>query len=180
MIQVGQEIPDVEVIMLGSPMPVRTRSLSGLDETFFVFDPVPFSRGCSQVHLPGYVENAETSGRRSFLACNAMGYGCLQQSTVRQVEVIPDGEGDFARALGMDMLGEPGFGCGMISQRYALITEDGVVTSVSVEDEPGIMQTSLAVMGRLQDTSWWKPLTLHQQLLLPLNTSGRLFTKPFV
>ena len=49
---------------------------------------------------------------------------------------------------------------GKASGMQTKITEDGVVTSVSVEDEPGIMQTSLcdAVMGRLQDTSWWKPI----------------------
>ena len=170
MLQVGEQIPDVEVIMLGpdgSPMPVRTGSLLGAGRNILFSTPVPFSRGCSQVHLPGYGENAQklAGGGVSRIACTAVRDPWVMDAFNKahgsaEVMMIPDGEGDFARALGMEMPGEPGFGIGMISQRYALVTEGGIVTSVSVEDEPGIMQTSLcdAVMGRLQDTSWWKPI----------------------
>ena len=62
MIQVGDQIPDVEVTMLGpdgSPMGVRTGSLLGSGRNILFATPVPFSRGCSNVHLPGYVENAQ-------------------------------------------------------------------------------------------------------------------------
>ena len=62
MIEVGDEIPDVEVTMLGpdgSPMGVRMRSLLGTGRNILFATPVPFSRGCSEVHHPGYVENAQ-------------------------------------------------------------------------------------------------------------------------
>ena len=170
MIQVGDQIPDVEIIMLGpdgSPMPVRTGSLLGAGRNILFSTPVPFSSGCSQVHLPGYVENAQklAGGGVNRIACTAVRDPWVMDAFNKahgssEVMMIPDGEGNFAEALGMDMPGAPGFGLGTISQRYALVAEDGIVTSGSVEDEAGIMQTSLceAVMGRLQDASWWKPI----------------------
>ncbi|MAW70907.1 MAG: redoxin family protein [Actinomycetota bacterium] len=170
MIQVGDQIPDVEVTMLGpdgSPMGVRTGSLLGSGRNILFATPVPFSRGCSNVHLPGYVENAQklAGGGVSRIACTAVRDPWVMEAFNKahgspEVMMIPDGEGDFARALGMDLAGPPGFGVGSMCQRYALVTEDGTVTVVSVEDEPGIMQSSVceAVIDRLQDTSWWKPI----------------------
>ena len=170
MIQVGDQIPDVEVTMLGpdgSPMGVRTGSLLGSGRNILFATPVPFSRGCSNVHLPGYVENAQklAGGGVSRSACTAVRDPWVMEAFNKahgspEVMMIPDGEGDFARALGMDLAGPPGFGVGSMCQRYALVTEDGTVTVVSVEDEPGIMQSSVceAVIDRLQDTSWWKPI----------------------
>ena len=170
MIQVGDQLPDVEVTMLGpdgSPMGVRTGSLLGSGRNILFAPPVPFSRGCSNVHLPGYVENAQklAGGGVSRIACTAVRDPWVMEAFNKahgspEVMMIPDGEGDFARALGMDLAGPPGFGVGAMCQRYALVTEDGTVTLVSVEDEPGIMQSSVceAVIDRLQDTSWWKPI----------------------
>ena len=170
MIQVGDQIPDVEVTMLGpdgSPMGVRTGSLLGSGRNILFATPVPFSRGCANVHLPGYVENAQklAGGGVSRIACTAVRDPWVMEAFNKahgspEVMMIPDGEGDFARALGMDLAGPPGFGVGSMCQRYALVTEDGTVTVVSVEDEPGIMQSSVceAVIDRLQDTSWWKPI----------------------
>ena len=170
MIQVGDQIPDVEVTMLGpdgSPMGVRTGSLLGSGRNILFATPVPFSRGCSNVHLPGYVENAQklAGGGVSRIACTSVRDPWVMEAFNKahgspEVMMIPDGEGDFARALGMDLAGPPGFGVGSMCQRYALVTEDGTVTVVSVEDEPGIMQSSVceAVIDRLQDTSWWKPI----------------------
>ena len=170
MIQVGDQIPDVEVTMLGtdgSPMGLRTGSLLGSGRNILFATPVPFSRGCSNVHLPGYVENAQklAGGGVSRIACTAVRDPWVMEAFNKahgspEVMMIPDGEGDFARALGMDLAGPPGFGVGSMCQRYALVTEDGTVTVVSVEDEPGIMQSSVceAVIDRLQDTSWWKPI----------------------
>ena len=170
MIQVGDEIPDVEVTMLGpdgSPMGVRTRSLLGTGRNILFATPVPFSRGCSEVHLPGYVENAQklAGGGVSRIACTAVRDPWVMEAFNKahgspDVMMIPDGEGDLARALGMDMPSPPGFGIGPMCQRYALVSENGVVTSVSVEDQPGVMDTSLceAVIDRLQDASWWKPI----------------------
>jgi peroxiredoxin len=49
------------------------------------------------------------------------------------IEFLADGNGDFARAVGLTMDGA-GFGLGTRSQRYAMVVDDGVVTAMNVED----------------------------------------------
>ena len=43
-----------------------------------------------------------------------------------KIEFLADGNGDFAKALGLAMDGS-GFGLGTRSQRYSMVVEDGVV-----------------------------------------------------
>ena len=52
-----------------------------------------------------------------------------------EIEVLADGNGDFAKALGLTMDGS-GHGLGTRSQRYAMVVEDGVVRTLNVEDAP--------------------------------------------
>ena len=51
------------------------------------------------------------------------------------IEFLADGNGDFAKAIGLTMDGA-GFGLGTRSQRYAMVVDDGVVTALNVEDAP--------------------------------------------
>ena len=43
--------------------------------------------------------------------------------------MLADGNGDFTKAIGLEMDGS-GFGLGTRSQRYAMVIEDGVVTAL--------------------------------------------------
>jgi peroxiredoxin len=52
-----------------------------------------------------------------------------------EIEVLADGNGDFAKALGLTMDGS-GHGLGLRSQRYAMVVEDGVVTSSTSRTRP--------------------------------------------
>ena len=49
-----------------------------------------------------------------------------------EVLMLADGNGDFAKALGLDFDGS-GIGFGIRSQRYALVAEDGVVKHLAVD-----------------------------------------------
>jgi peroxiredoxin len=51
-----------------------------------------------------------------------------------RIRMIADGNGDFARALGLEKDGRAG-GMGVRSQRYAMIVDDGVVRHLAVEKE---------------------------------------------
>jgi peroxiredoxin len=53
------------------------------------------------------------------------------------VTLLADGNGDFTRAIGLEMDGS-GFGLGTRSQRYAMVIEDGVVTVLNVEPGAGL------------------------------------------
>lgn len=67
------------------------------------------------------------------------------------LQLLADGSGDFARALGLELdLGAQGMG--LRSRRYALYAEDGVVKQLWVE-EPGAFEVSSAdyVLQHLPD-----------------------------
>ena len=55
-----------------------------------------------------------------------------EQNASDKVLMVADGNGDFTRAVGLEMDGS-GFGMGQRSQRYALIAQDGIVTALEIE-----------------------------------------------
>ncbi len=66
-----------------------------------------------------------------------------------KVLMLADGNGDFAKALGLDFDGS-GIGFGIRSQRYALVAEDGVVTELAVEKPMKFEVSSAeAILARL-------------------------------
>jgi peroxiredoxin len=65
------------------------------------------------------------------------------------VLMLADGNGDYSKALGLEMDGR-GFGMGLRGQRFAVIVNDGVATHVFVE-APREFKVSAAeyVLGQL-------------------------------
>ena len=59
-----------------------------------------------------------------------------------KVLMLADGNGDYARALGLE-LDAKGFGMGMRGQRFAIVVDKGVATQVDVE-APGQFKVSSA------------------------------------
>ena len=49
--------------------------------------------------------------------------------------MLADGNGEFAKTLGLD-IDLSGFGLGLRSKRYAMLVDDGVVKVLNVEDSP--------------------------------------------
>jgi peroxiredoxin len=56
--------------------------------------------------------------------------------------MLPDGNGEFTKALGLEMDGK-GYGLGTRGQRFALYAENGVVKSLDVE-KAGAFEVSSA------------------------------------
>jgi peroxiredoxin len=62
MAQVGDRIPDVEVRVMnaeGAPETVKTSEVLGHGKVVLFAVPGAFTPGCSKIHLPGYVANAD-------------------------------------------------------------------------------------------------------------------------
>ena len=62
-------------------------------------------------------------------------------------KIVPlaDGNGDFARAMGME-LDARAFGQGLRSQRYAAVIEDGVVKALNVDAPPEVARSGASVI----------------------------------
>jgi len=119
--------------------------------------PGAFTPTCSMKHLPGFVQQAAAIRAKGVdtivcLSVNdafVMGAWGKDQNVGDKVVMVADGNGDFAKALGLDFDGSK-FGMGQRSQRFALIAENGVVTHLAVE-APGKFEVSSAeaVLARL-------------------------------
>lgn len=146
-IAVGEQIPDVQVMTSGpnGPTHVQTGELLGSGKVVLFAVPGAFTPTCSDYHLPSYlIRNDELRAKGvDTIACISvndpfvMGAWGEAQKVGDRVVMLADGNGDFARAVGLEMDGS-GFGLGTRSQRYAAVIEDGVVTALHVEAGPGL------------------------------------------
>jgi peroxiredoxin len=151
-VKVGDRIPDVDVRVMneqGAPDTVRSGELLGKGKVVLFAVPGAFTPGCSMVHLPGYVENADELKAKGVdtIACVAvndawvMDAWAKDQGAEGKVLMVADGSGDFTEAMGLVMDGGA-IGLGKRSKRYAAVLEDGVIQSLDVE-EPGQMTVSV-------------------------------------
>ena len=119
--------------------------------------PGAFTPTCSLKHLPGFVEKAEEIRKKGVdeIACLSvndafvMGAWGEQQKATGKVRMLADGNGDFTKAIGLQLDGS-GFGMGSRSQRYAMIVDDGKVKELLVEKGPGLDVSSAdSVLAKL-------------------------------
>ncbi|HEX5536841.1 MAG TPA: peroxiredoxin [Sphingobium sp.] len=112
--------------------------------------PGAFTPTCSAKHLPGFVDKADDLKSKGVdeIACTAvndafvMGAWGKSAAADGKVTMLADGNGDFARAVGLEMDGSK-FGMGTRGQRFSMIVNDGVVEEVNIE-APGDFKVSSA------------------------------------
>ena len=151
-VSVGDKIPSVKL---------KTMTAEGMSEVdtgdYFagkkvVLFAVPgaFTPTCSAKHLPGFVNKAGDLKSKGVdeIACISVNDAFVMdawgkdQGAGGDVTMLADGNGDFAKAMGLEMDGS-GFGLGTRSQRYALVAENGTITALNVE-QPGAFEVSSA------------------------------------
>ncbi|MGH8988378.1 MAG: peroxiredoxin [Acidimicrobiales bacterium] len=146
-VQPGDKIPDVQLWTMTGEGPKAVSSTEALGKGRVVLFAVPgaFTPTCSDYHLPGFVLRAEELRAKGVdtIACVSVNDPFVMDAWGKarevgdQIVMLSDGNGAFARAVGLEMDGS-GFGLGTRSQRYAAVLEDGVVKSVFVEKGPGL------------------------------------------
>ncbi len=157
-IAVGDRIPEVVLTQMSEqgPEPVSTSSYFGGRKVVLFSVPGAFTPTCSAHHLPGFVERAaEITGKGvDAIACMSVNdvfvmHAWGKSANAQGIDMLADGNGEFAAALGLEM-DASAFGMGQRAQRFALIADDGVVTSLMVEG-PGEFRVSSAesVMSEL-------------------------------
>jgi len=119
--------------------------------------PGAFTPTCSAKHLPGFVDSADALKAKGVdeIVCTAvndafvMGAWGKSAGTDGKVTMLADGNGDFAKALGLTMDGSA-VGLGMRGQRFSMIVKDGVITTLNIE-EPREYKVSSAehMLGQL-------------------------------
>lgn len=151
-IQIGDRIPDVTLrtIAAGREREVSTGDLFQGKRAVLFAVPGAFTPTCSDYHLPGFVEQADAIRARGIdlIACVAVNDHFVMEAWGKAREVgdkilmLADGNGDFARAMGLDQ-DTSRFGLGTRSRRYSALIEDGVLKAIHV-DQPGRFEVSSA------------------------------------
>jgi glutaredoxin/glutathione-dependent peroxiredoxin len=113
--------------------------------------PGAFTPGCTNNHLPGYLENHDAILARNVdtiavLAVNdahVMGAWARFTGGEGKLLFLADGSGDFVKSIGLDN-DLSAAGMGLRSKRFSMIVDDGKVTALNVEPKPGISESSAA------------------------------------
>jgi peroxiredoxin len=149
-IQIGDRIPEAVLQHIDEGVK-KIDTLTLFEGRRMVLFAVPgaFTPTCSERHLPGFVEHFDAFRDRGIeVACMAVNDPFVMQAWGESQHVPPglrmlaDGNGDFTRALGLEM-DASGYGMGLRSKRFALYAENGVVKGLFVE-APGEFRVSSA------------------------------------
>lgn len=151
-ISTGDPIPATTFTKVteGGPQPIESRDFFAGRRVALFSVPGAFTPTCSARHLPGFVERADELRAKGIdeVACTAVNDAFVMAAWGQQagvdgkVTMLADGNGDFARAMGLEMDGSK-FGMGKRSQRYAMIVDDGRVERLDIEG-PGEFRVSSA------------------------------------
>lgn len=147
----GDQIPDVTLMTPSAegPKPVQSASVLGTGTVVLFGVPGAFTPACSDTHLPCYVLRRDELKAKGVdtVACTSVNDAFVLEAWAESrgagdaVLMLADGNGDFAKAAGLDMDGSK-FGLGTRSQRYAAIITDGVVRWIGVEPVPPTVEIS--------------------------------------
>jgi len=149
-IQIGDRLPQAtfRVMTAEGPAPKTTDDIFKGRKVVLVAVPGAFTPTCHRNHLPGYVAKAAEIRAKGVdaIAVTAVNDVFVMDAWSKAaggegIEFLADGNGDFAKAIGLAMDGA-GFGLGTRSQRYAMVVDDGVVQALNVEDAPSKAEIS--------------------------------------
>lgn len=149
-IKVGDKIPSISVRMMkdGNNTQVATDELFAGKKVALFAVPGAFTPTCSAKHLPSFLDNADALKKKGVDAI--MGISVNDPFVMRawgenanvgdKITLLSDGNGDFAKALGVDADMSKN-GMGTRSRRYSMLIDNGVVKVLNLE-EPGAFAVS--------------------------------------
>jgi len=142
-IKEGDTIPEATLMTMtdSGPKPMSTKELFDGKKVALFSVPGAFTPTCSAQHLPGFVDNADAIKAKGVdtIACMAVNDAFVMSAWGQdrnvgdKVLMLGDGNGDFTKALGLEMDASK-FGLGTRGQRFSMLVDNGVVKNLNVED----------------------------------------------
>jgi cytochrome c peroxidase len=151
-ISTGDKLPETDLLKLGEGGP-ETVSLSALTKgrKVVIFAvPGAYTPTCSSAHVPSFIRTKDGFDAKGVdeIVCVSVNdpfvmqaWGDATGAAKAGITMLGDPEGAFTKAIGMDFNAPP---AGLIgrSRRYAIAVEDGRVTVLHVEENPGTCEAS--------------------------------------
>mgnify|MGYP006085069163 FL=1 len=151
-IKVGDKLPQgvFTVMTDNGPAPMSTDDLFNGKKVVLFAVPGAFTPGCSMSHLPSYLDLSDEiyAQQVDTIACMSVNdtfvmhaWG-LDKAVGDKILMLADGNGDYTKSIGLDN-DNSNFGMGTRCKRFAMITDDGIITNLMIE-EPGKIEVSKA------------------------------------
>ncbi|MER8487939.1 peroxiredoxin [Mesorhizobium australicum] len=158
-ISVGDKLPEAtfKTMTADGAKPITSAEIFPGKKVVLFGVPGAFTPTCSNNHLPGYLENhdailargVDTIAVVSVNDVHVMGAWARFTGGEGKILFLADGNGDFAKAVGLDA-DYSGGGMGLRSKRFSMIIDDGKVTALYVETKPGVDESGAAhILGQL-------------------------------
>lgn len=143
MIKAGDTIPNVTLKQMTNdgPQEVNLTDYCAGRKVVLFGVPGAFTPTCSETHLPGFVQaEKELAGKGvAAVACVSvadffvMGAWGSSVNVGDAVDLLADGNAEFTQNAGLE-LDLSAHGLGTRCHRFAMVVDDGVVSSIAVED----------------------------------------------
>lgn len=154
-IKVGDKLPDATFMTMTAegPKPKTTAEVFGGKKVVMFAVPGAFTPTCHNTHLPGFIQMAGEMKSKGIdmVACtaandihvlNAWGKATGADG---KITMLADGSAEFARKAGLE-LDLTARGMGVRSRRYSMVVENGVVTSLNLEEGPVVDKSSASTV----------------------------------
>jgi glutaredoxin/glutathione-dependent peroxiredoxin len=149
----GSKLPHAtfKIMTASGPSEISTEELFKGKKAVLFAVPGAFTPTCHNKHLPGFLQHAQDFKAKGvdLIACTAVNDVFVLSAWAKQsaadgaILFLADGNGDFAKAIGLEMDGAA-IGFGIRSKRYAMLIDDGGVKALHVEGQPGTAVESSA------------------------------------
>lgn len=143
----GATLPDATLLYLGEAGPASVQMSEKLKGRKVVVFGLPgaYTGVCTTSHVPSFIRTKDDFAAKGVdeIICVSVNdpfvmaaWGEATGATAAGITLLGDAEGAFTKAIGMEFTAPP---AGLIgrSKRYAMVVEDGVVTSIGQEASPG-------------------------------------------
>ena len=151
-ITTGDKLPDAALMRMGDDGPESVELAERIAGRKVVIFAVPgaFTPTCHSAHVPSFVRTAGDFADKGFdeIICVSVNdpfvmaaWGEATGAGAAGITMLGDPESTFTKTIGMDFTAPP---AGLLarSKRYAMLVEDGKVTRLHVEENPGACEVS--------------------------------------
>jgi peroxiredoxin len=157
-IKVGDRLPtgSFTTMTAEGPRPITTEDVFKGRKVALFSVPGAFTPTCSAKHLPGFLAHADDLKAKGVdaIACMAvndayvMAAWAKDQNVGDRIQMLADGNGDYARSLGLEFDGKV-YGMGMRGKRFSLLADNGVVKVLNVDDSGFKTSSAEHLLGQI-------------------------------
>ncbi len=150
-LKVGNKLPSSELFHLDHNNDVKKIDILDLckNKTIIIGMPGAFTKTCSAIHLPGYINNHEQVLKKgvSKIVCIAVNDPYVMkawgenQKTGTKIFMAGDPNCRFTKSIGAEV-DKSAKGLGMRSNRYTMLVEKGILKKIEEEKETGTCELS--------------------------------------